>query len=122
MKRIALMTMGVAGLMILATGCTETKTVYVPAPQPAYQQGGPPAPAPTEVVVQQPPPVAQVEVIPVSPGPAYVWRGGYYYWGGGRWVWAPGGYVVRPHPRAVWVAPRYVRRGGGYVWVQGYWK
>ncbi len=127
MKRYALFTATALGLALLSVGCTQEKVVYVPAPQPGAPVGAPPpgpAPAPVagDVVVQQAPPAAQVEVIPVSPGPAYVWAPGYWYWGGNRWLWYRGAYVIRPRAHAVWVSPHYVRRGGGYVWVGGYWR
>ncbi len=134
MKKSALFAIAAIGLAVLAAGCTERKVVYVPAPQSAYPPGPiagpppgpppgyPPAPVQQEVIIAQAPPPPQVEVIPVAPGPNYVWTSGYWYWGGGRWMWTRGTYVARPGPRAVWVGPHYVKRHGGYVWVGGMWK
>ena len=89
------------------------------APAPAVT---PPSPQPPMVVAQAPPP-PQVEVVPVAPGPAYVWAPGYWSVGiGGGWVWVRGGWVVRPHPHAVWVGGHWTTHGHGYVWVGGHWR
>ncbi len=105
----------VAGVVVLGAGCVERR-VYVPvyAAQPA------PAPAPA-VVVPGPPPAVPAEVVPVAPGPTYVWTPGYWAWNG-RWVWVGGCYVARPRPQAVWVRGRWAPHGHGYVWVGGYWR
>ena len=79
---------------------------------PEVQQPAPP--------LTQPPP-AQVEYVPVAPGPDYYWVGGYWVWRG-RWVWSPGAYVVRPRPNAIWVGGRWERRRGRSVWIGGYWR
>ena len=83
-----------------------------------------------------PPPPPRV-VVPVSPGPRYVWVGGYYRYRGNSYVWMPGHYVIPPRPYAVWVPGRWERpprphavwvahtwkkRGDGYVMVEGHWK
>src|SRR5437762_9501165 len=96
-----------AGLL-LAAGCVERQVVYTPQP------GG-------ETVVTEAPPPPQVDVVTVSPGPAFYWVPGYWSWNG-RWVWVGGRWSPRPHPRAVWVAPHYARRGHGYVYYHGYWR
>lgn len=81
-----------------------------------------PAPA-GEVIVEQPsePPQVKAEVVPVSPGPAYIWVGGCWEWRAG-WVWVPGRWVIRPHRGAVWVGGVWVHRGHGFVWVGGHWR
>ena|SRR5690349_16115341 len=90
------------------------------APQP---DNAPPPPPPNTVVVAQAPPTPQVEVVPVAPGPEYVWAPGYWSVGvGGGWVWIGGRYVIRPHPHAVWVGGHWGRRGRGYIWVGGHWR
>ncbi len=88
---------------LLLAGCVVT-----PAPEAA-------------VVVAGPPPAAEVEVVPVAPGPEYVWVGGCWTWNG-AWVWAPGHYVVRPHPRAVWVRGYWGHTPRGYAWHEGHWR
>src|SRR5262245_31937626 len=106
------------GCALVSTGCVERRVEYVPAYQaappnsgaPAYtyqpqttyaapaaqapvvdtvpQEAVAPTPAPNPIVVAQAPPPVQVETIPVSPGPAYVWAPGYWSFGvGGRWAW-----------------------------------
>ena len=135
-----------AGSAALATGCAEPRTVYVPAysappgyaytaPPPVMAQPGavpegtnlPPAAAyapqgaPTLVAPTAPPP-PQVEVIPVAPGPQYVWVGGYWGWNGGAWVWMGGRWVVRPAGGVVWVNGHWARHGHTYIWVGGHWR
>ena len=100
-----------------------------PAGPTADWQQPPPAPAPaplqpppqTVVVANSAPPPAPVEVIPIAPGPTYVWAPGYYAWNGG-WVWVGGRYVVRPRPGVVWVGGHWGRHGRGYVWIGGGWR
>jgi hypothetical protein len=75
------------------------------------QSSSPPAPpAPIPVTPQAavaqpgPPPPPQVEILPVAPGPDYLWAPGYRSWYGGAWIWVGGGYYPRggyyhyPHP------------------------
>ena len=104
-----------AGVMTVTAGCVERR-VYVPV----YTTQPQPVPGQT-VVVQTPPPAAQVEVIPAAPGPGYVWMPGYWTWRG-SWVWVGGAYVVQPKPHVVWVRGHWAPSRGGYVWVNGYWR
>ncbi|HEY3755477.1 MAG TPA: hypothetical protein VGL42_04955 [Opitutaceae bacterium] len=67
------------------------------------------------------PPVAQTEVVPVSPGPGWFWVGGHYAWRYGRYVWIGGHWARRGHPGAVWIQGHYENRGGTYVWIEGNW-
>lgn len=78
--------------------------------------------AQAQVVVGVAPPPLRREVVPVAPGPRYVWEPGYYRWHHHRYYWVPGRYVVPPGPRVIWVPGHWVPRGSGYVWVAGYWK
>jgi hypothetical protein len=80
----------------------------------------PPPPPPGEVVVESEPPPPQ-EVVPASPGPDYVWIGGYHRWDGRRYVVVRGRYERRPHPNARWSAAHWEARGRGHVWVEGRW-
>ena len=81
-----------------------------------------PATSSNTVIVAQAPPAPQVEVVPVAPGPAYVWVPGYWSIGvGGGWVWVGGHYGIPPRPHAVWVAGHWGWHGRGYVWVGGHW-
>jgi hypothetical protein len=82
-----------------------------------------PVAADDEVVYESPPPqpAPEVEVVPVSPGPEYVWVGGYHQWEGRRYVWVRGHYE-RPRHHAHWVAPHWTARGHGHVWIGGRWE
>ncbi|MHB8519243.1 MAG: hypothetical protein ACYDH9_00665 [Limisphaerales bacterium] len=129
----ALLTMGLVGLAVLATGCVERRYVQVPvyypaqpavAPAPA-SSGAPaiqPAAPPGSVIVTQAgPPPARVEIVPLVPGPDYVWAPGYWGWQGG-WVWMSGSWVIRPRPGVIWVGGHWARHRRGLVWVGGYWR
>jgi hypothetical protein len=81
-----------------------------------------PPPAPTSAtIVEQAPPPAQVEVVPVAPGPDYYWVPGYWSWSGG-WVWVGGRWAVRPWHGAVWVGGHWGMHGRGYIWMGGRWR
>jgi hypothetical protein len=73
------------------------------------------------VFVNQQPPVAKVEVIPVSPGDEYFWIPGYWQWQQNTWVWVPGQWAVRPHSTAVWEPGYWAWRPTGWVWRPGRW-
>jgi hypothetical protein len=89
-----------------------------PAPSVSYPQAG-------NQILDTPatPPAAppQVEVVPVSPGPAYYWVPGYWAWRGGGWVWIRGTWVLPPRHGAVWIGGHWTPHGHGYVWVGGGW-
>ncbi|MGC9951559.1 MAG: YXWGXW repeat-containing protein [Bryobacteraceae bacterium] len=75
-----------------------------------------------EVIVKVAPPAEVAEARPASPGPNYIWIGGYQRWDGAAYVWVPGRWEVPPHPGARWVAHRWVRRHDGYAFVEGRWR
>ncbi len=79
-------------------------------------------PAPSEAVVAPPPPAPQVEAIPVSPGPDYVWTPGYWSWNGGVWIWMGGYWHYPVRPGQVWVGGHWNGRGHARVWVGGHWR
>jgi hypothetical protein len=91
-----------------AAGCTAYST-----PPPSTEVPSDDAPPP--------PPPAQVEVIPVSPGPEYVWVGGFHRWDGRRYVWIGGHYDRRPALHAHYVRGHWEHRGRVTVWVDGRW-
>lgn len=97
-----------AALAALLGGC-------VIAPPGYYAR---PAPGP---VVEAEPPVPQVEVVPVSPGPAYVWIGGYWGWNAGRYMWIGGRWALPPAGHA-WAPGYWGRFGRGWAWHGGYWR
>lgn len=75
-----------------------------------------------EVIVRVGPPRPLVERRMASPGPDYVWIGGYHRWNGNAYVWVPGEWRRPPRRHARWVEHRWVHRHGGYVFVEGHWR
>jgi hypothetical protein len=90
------------GLVMATTACTarERVAVYVPSP----------------------PPPAVRETIVVSPGPGYVWIGGYHAWNGSAYVWTPGRWELRPARRHAWVPGHWKHDRRGWYWVEGHWR
>ncbi|MBL7875608.1 MAG: YXWGXW repeat-containing protein [Cyclobacteriaceae bacterium] len=72
-------------------------------------------------LVEQPPPAARIEVIPVAPSPHLVWINGHYGYRNHQYVWIDGRYV-KPRPQRVWVPGHYVPVRGKYRYVKGHWK
>lgn len=110
-------------LLGLLAGCNRSQTeTPVSAAAPAAVAPVP-APAPTEeMYVESEPPPPETEVVVASPGPDYIWVGGYWGFNAGARVWIRGRWERPPHAHAVWVAPRWERRGHGYVLVRGFWR
>ena len=88
------------------------------APQPTVTQPGAVSATaianqtPT-VITQSETPPPQVEFIPVSPAPDYLWTPGCWSWNGGAWIWF-GGYWGHPtRPGHVWVGGHWVSHGRG---------
>ena len=78
-------------------------------------------PAGVEFAVRAPPRV-RVEVRSVSPGPEYVWIGGYYAWRGGDYVWVPGRWDRPPQASyRRWQPGHWVQARQGWYWVEGRW-
>ena len=75
-----------------------------------------------DIVVKLKPPAIKIEKRSTTPGPEYVWIGGYHRWDGSAYVWEPGKWEKPPREHAVWVAPRWEHRSDGYVFVEGRWK
>jgi hypothetical protein len=79
------------------------------APQPTVTQPGVVSataianqtPATTLVTQSELPPL-QVEVVPISPGPDYVWDPGWWSWNGGAWFWIGGRWHYPVRPGHVW--------------------
>ena len=103
--------------LILGSALTALSGCYAEAygPEPAVEG---------EVVVNAPPPPPppQVEVVAASPGPDYVWIGGYHRWYGGRYVWVRGRYERRPHARAYWQPAHWEAHARGRIWIEGRWR
>ena len=90
-------------------------------PQGAYAPA-PVSPPPKPIVVEQAPPGPQLEVMPLAPGPGYVWIPGYWMWRNSAWFWVGGRWVLRPYPTAVWMDGHWSRHGRGWIWVGGRWR
>lgn len=70
------------------------------------------------VRIGAPPPVRIMRMQPQSPGPDYLWIGGYWYPNGNRYRWHDG-YWTRPaYQGARWVEPHH----DGQRYFQGYWE
>jgi quinol-cytochrome oxidoreductase complex cytochrome b subunit len=69
-----------------------------------------------------PPPPPRREVVPVRPGPRYVWVEGYHRWDGNRYYWQPGAWVLPPARYHRWVPGHWVNSRRGYYWVEGHWR
>jgi hypothetical protein len=52
--------------------------------------------------VQSTPPPPEVEGVPISPGPDYLWTPGYWSWNGGAWIWLGGRWHYPVRPGHVW--------------------
>lgn len=108
MKRLAMAVS--AGLMLFSqSGCVCYEHPRHRVVEEVYVEGEP-----------APPPVAEVEVIPVSPGPEFVWIAGFHAWRGGRYVWVRGHYERRGG-HGHWVPAHWERRGHRSFWVEGHW-
>jgi WXXGXW repeat (2 copies) len=95
-------------------------------PTPTVSQMPPPTPPPGPAVVEAaegsepPPPI--VEQVVVSPGPGYIWIGGYWAWHHYHWEWVRGRWEWPPRRNAVWVGGYWDHHGGRVIWVDGYWR
>jgi hypothetical protein len=103
-------------------------TAAAVAPQPTVTQPGAASSTAianqtptTTMITQSEPPPPLVEVIPVSPGPDYVWAPGCWSWNGGAWIWIGGGWHYPVRPGHVWIGGHWGGHGRGHVWVSGHW-
>ena len=103
----------VLATLVGVTAGTALAQIPVPVPVPLpglevrFSTGKPPAP--------------RYERRPVSPGPDYVWVGGFWDWDGAHWRWISGRWELRAQPQAYWIAPRYIHSGHGYIYEPGHW-
>src|ERR1022692_1723333 len=65
-----------------------------------------------------PPPPRVIRVQPRSPGPGYVFVGGYWYPNGGKYAWHNGYWTRPPYEGALWVGPRH----DGQQYFEGHWE
>jgi hypothetical protein len=75
----------------------------------------------SRMMVEAPPP-ARADIITTTPGPGYVWVGGYWGLSWGHYVWIRGHWERPERLHAHWVQPRWEYHDGGYVFVKGYWR
>ena len=101
----------IATAPVAATPSSSTVTATAAAPTSTGTVVVPPTPAPAP----------QVEVIPVTPGPDYVWTPGYWSWTAGGWIWLGGYWRYPPRPSHVWIGGHWTGHGHSHVWVRGYW-
>lgn len=80
------------------------------------------ASAGTRAYIRIGPPAPVVEVRTVSPGPRYVWVGGYHRWDGRAYLWVPGRWATPPRNRHGWVPARWVHDRRGWYVVNGHWR
>jgi hypothetical protein len=75
------------------------------------------------IVVDAPPPPPRREVIiGVSPGPDFVWVGGYWDGAPGHYTWVGGRWDHAPRGHGQWVAPHWDRdHDGHYHQTRGEW-
>ncbi len=67
------------------------------------------------------PPAPRYEVRGASPGPGYIWVGGFWASDGGHWTWVRGHWDQPPEANVYWVRPRYVHSYGEYIYEPGHW-
>jgi hypothetical protein len=107
--------LAVAALLALG-GCVVAPVAPAGRPLPPPPLAVLPGP-----VIELPPPAPYAEVIPMAPGPAYVWIGGHWSWYLGRHVWIGGRWALPP-PGHGWVPGYWGRHGPGWRWHGGYWR
>jgi|GEM_PF-392898 len=74
------------------------------------------------VVVNQPLPVLQQEVVLARPSAQHLWIPGYWTWQNNRYEWMAGHWEVPPFSGATWVASRSEPANGAYRFYEGYWR
>lgn len=105
-----------AALALGLSGCVISPLGGYRSAYPAYPAYGEPGP-----VVDVPPPQAQYEAVPASPGAGHVWIGGYWGWNLGRHVWIGGRWAQPPHGHG-WVPGYWGRHDRGWRWNGGHWR
>jgi hypothetical protein len=76
------------------------------------------------IVLEAPPPPPQREVIiGISPGPGFVWIGGYWDGAPGHYTWVGGRWARPPHQHGHWNPPHWDKdRDGHYHQTRGEWR
>jgi hypothetical protein len=81
-----------------------------------------PRPRAGVVYAMREPPRERVEVIPASPGPAYVWVKGHWGWRRDDYEWIPGHWAVPDRGFREWVPGRWEHDRNGWFFVEGRWR
>jgi hypothetical protein len=69
-----------------------------------------------------PPPLRHEVIVGVSPGPDYVWVGGYWDGSPGHYTWVGGRWDHSPHGHGQWSAPHWDKdKDGHYHQTKGGW-
>jgi hypothetical protein len=70
-----------------------------------------------------PPPPRQEVIVGVSPGPDFVWIGGYWDGSPGHYTWVGGRWDHPPHAHGQWYAPHWDKGNDGhYHQTKGEWR
>jgi len=70
-----------------------------------------------------PPPPQRDVIIGVSPGPDFVWVGGYWDGSPGHYSWVGGRWAKPPHAHGQWMAPHWDKdRDGHFHQTKGEWR
>jgi WXXGXW repeat (2 copies) len=102
-------------LSLIAALCLAAPAALHAGVEVGIRIGGP------EIIVSTQPPPPRVEVVPMSPGPGFIWVRGHWSWHHEHWVWIDGHWDRVAQPGAVWVPGQWVARGNGWVWVEGHY-
>jgi hypothetical protein len=106
--------MRVAGAACCALGVCCSASL----PRPTYTA----QPTSALVEVDQPPPPARVELLPLQPDKVAVWLDGQWIWRRGRWAWMPGRWTTTP-AGARYAPWEFVRGPDGRLWyAEGVWR
>jgi len=102
-------------LSLLALACSTLPWAASAGVEIGLSIGGP------EIVVRTQPPPERVEVVPMNPGPGYIWIRGHWAWRHERWDWINGHWDRVTSPGYTWIPGQWVARGNGWVWIEGHY-
>ena len=80
------------------------------------------SPPPGRVYVVDRPPPLRRELVPVAPGPRYVWVAGRWARAQNGWAWTSGRYVLPPRRSHLWVPGAWHEGRRGWYYVEGHWR
>ena len=104
--------------VLLATASCAVE-VGPPVHEVVLESGSPGEPI---YVNESPPPPREDVIVGLSPGPGYVWVGGYWSHRPTGWVWITGRWVTRPRPGVTWAPGHWEHTPRGHGWVSGHWR